>query len=388
MHLPRRHGGLGLTRFQLIGPLAYAASASTDENAPDQEALTDHLVKPIIDRLPEDAKHHLSSTKRAGASLWLQPLAVSKKPLCFALALGHRIRHFAGTVTRLRCEGCKTDLLHTEWDGHALGCARRKGYNATHRHNRVRTAIATTLRDCGVDVMEEVPITRDLRMDMVIMQDDGHELWVDVSVFATSSKTAQRMRIERLDATAEREKIKRYNDESGRQNSEFHPLILDVNGGYGNNAARVIARLAAVAGIEAHELMRAASFALQIGNGQIIAASRNYKARCLRQQSRARFVATNDLLATPGASDDDEPHASSRNHPAQSAASIGRSDKSTPIWHSTKGTAATPSSKNRTGLGTSEGTATYSATRALNNPPRWSRRRRCGVTDNGPMMYV
>jgi hypothetical protein len=307
MHLPRRVGGLGLTRYEVVGLLAYAASASTEPDAPDQESLTDELVKPLIDRLPPDAKKHVSSTRRPGASLWLQPLAVSHKPLCFALALQHRIRHFGGTIMRLRCDGCRCDLRHDQWDGHALGCTRRKGYNATHRHNRVRSAIATTLRDCGVDVSEEVAITRELRMDIVVRQDDGRELWLDLGIHATASKTGANRTVDQQGDRMESEKIRTYNQESDIQNAEFHPLILDVNCGYGSNAAKIIARLAAIAGIEAHDLMRAASFALQIGNGQIIAASRGYKARCDRQAARDRFVVGSEaLLATPNASDSDD----------------------------------------------------------------------------------
>ncbi len=127
-----------------------------------------------------------------------------------------------------------------------------------------------------------------------------------MGIFASASKSGANQTLEQQEGRAESRKITTYNNESDIQNTEFHPLIFDVNGGYGPNGAKVIARLAAIAGIEAHELMRAASFALQIGNGKIIAASRAYKARCHRQAARERFIVSDALLATPGASSDDD----------------------------------------------------------------------------------
>ena len=84
---------------------------------------------------------------------------------------------------------------------------------------------------------EEVAITRELRMDLVINQDDGRELWVDVGVFASGSKTGASQTLDQQEGRAESRKITTYQRESDIQNTEFHPLIFDVNGGYGNNGA-------------------------------------------------------------------------------------------------------------------------------------------------------
>jgi hypothetical protein len=147
-------------------------------------------------------QRHLSITKRAGATAWLRPFISCSRPQAFALALQHRIRHFGNITLRTRCNACETELDSDHWDAQALGCAQRKGYNVTHRHNRIRAAIARVFREHGTDVQEEVKVTDDLRMNLVIFQDNNREMWVDLTVFTTDSKSNLKKAVEDLDSKA------------------------------------------------------------------------------------------------------------------------------------------------------------------------------------------
>jgi hypothetical protein len=114
LHLPQRMGGMGLTSYQLIGPIAYQSSASTDPNAPDQRTLTDDFNEQYVEQLPDTIQRHLSITKRAGATAWLRPLTFCSRPQAFALALQHRIRHHGTITLRTRCNACETELDPTQ----------------------------------------------------------------------------------------------------------------------------------------------------------------------------------------------------------------------------------------------------------------------------------
>jgi hypothetical protein len=168
-HLPLRDSGLGLQRFEFIGPIAYAASTETDPDQPDQQTRTEEFNrKNVITALSPSAARHLESTRRRFASLWLKPPAPSRLGYAYGFALQHRVRFFGSKSSTQRCDGCHVELKHDQFDGHTLGCARRKGPAPTQRSARVVAAIANTLRDNGVDVATECSITPHLRMDIVV----------------------------------------------------------------------------------------------------------------------------------------------------------------------------------------------------------------------------
>jgi hypothetical protein len=132
-------------------------------------------------------------------------------------------------------------------------------------------------------VQQEVAITKDLRMDLVVCTPEGKELWIDLTVFGVDALSNSKKTLEQLDDAAETKKIKHYKHEADAQDAEFMALPMTVHGGFGQSAARVFAKLAAIASCEAIELVRAASYAIQIGNGQIMRNSRAFK--------RGRFLA-------------------------------------------------------------------------------------------------
>jgi hypothetical protein len=181
----------------------------------------------------------------------------------------------------------------------------RKGINATHRHNRVRGVIAQFLRAYGAEVVEEKSITKDLRMDLAIYQEDGKELWIDLTVATVNSKTAASKDIKTIDKQAEQRKHKTYDHEARKQECEFMPLVFDVNSGMGQNASAVIERLSSLSNAPQDELHRAISLAIQVANGRMIAAARYYKRRCTNAAKRDRFTtSTTGEQESPASSDD------------------------------------------------------------------------------------
>jgi hypothetical protein len=121
----------------------------------------------------------------------------------------------------------------------------RKGYNVTHRHNHIRSAIVPIFREHGTDVQEEVKVTDDLRMDLAIYQDNNREKWVDLTGFTTDSKSNLKKAVEELDNKTHTSKMARYSTEAERQNAEFTALPFNVHGGFGSHSASVFARFGA-----------------------------------------------------------------------------------------------------------------------------------------------
>jgi hypothetical protein len=68
LHLPQRMGGMGLTSYELIGPIAYGCSFFHRPNAPDQRTRTEQFKQNLVKQLPDALQRHLSITKRAGAT--------------------------------------------------------------------------------------------------------------------------------------------------------------------------------------------------------------------------------------------------------------------------------------------------------------------------------
>ena len=284
MHMPVALGGLGLQRFEWIAPLAFAASSSTDPDKPSQEELTANYNKELHGRLSREVKRHLDITNQDGASQWLVPKAHTcvRRP-GFALALQHRIRAHSGAQFTIRCDGCGTSLKHADFDGHVLGCARRKGYGPNYRHHRLRSAVKTLLLNAGIEVREEVHVTDSERMDLVVYLPGGTEIWLDVTVYGTDGKSQKHRDPMHLEEAAYQQKRRRYEEVAADQKTIFHPLPFSVYGGVGSETRRVLKKLAAIAELPMQEVLRATSFAIACANGRILAAARTYKTRAWRR---------------------------------------------------------------------------------------------------------
>ena len=284
MHLPRRCGGLGLSRFELVAPLAYKASSSKDPDAPDQEALTEDLNAGIIANLEPPCKRQLDSMARVSANHWLNPRGTVESKIgdswAFGLALQHRIRHFGPNELRARCDGCEIDLPHKDFDAHVLGCCRRTGHGAVSRHHRVKHAIASTLRDAGMDVQEEVKITANGAdiMDLVLFTNAG-EIWIDVTVLAVDAKSYRDMPRDSAERIAIHKKQRSYAEEARRQQTQFFALVFDVHAALSAEGAKILKKMAQLADADPIELLRNATLQLQVGNGRILATARDHKRR-------------------------------------------------------------------------------------------------------------
>jgi hypothetical protein len=284
-HLPQRDGGLGLQRYEFIGPIAYESSVETNPDEPDQETRTAEFnMKQVVPKLSEAATRHIENTSRWFASLWLSSYVPNRMGYAFGFALQHRVRFFGSKSSTQRCDGCNVELRHDQFDGHTLGCARRRGPAPSHRSARVVAQIANILRDQGLDVAQEVSITPDLRMDLVVYTRNGTQSWIDVTVFTTEGISTGRRTRDQNENRADTDKKRKYAEEALRQEATYETLAFDVHGSLSQKGVSVIKRLASQAEITSTELLRPTTHALQLANGEIIANARAAKDNKLRQK--------------------------------------------------------------------------------------------------------
>jgi hypothetical protein len=260
-------------------------NTNVQPDKPSQEELSAVFNLKLHGGLSREVKRHLDITAQDGARQWLVPRSHTcvRRP-GFALALQHRIRAYGAPSLSIGCDGCGLNLKHADFDGHVLGCARRKGYAPNYRHHRLRSAVKNLLLNAGVEVREEVHVTDSERMDLVIYLPGGTEIWLDVTVYGTDGKSQKHRDPMHLEEAAYQQKRRRYAEIAEDQKTIFHPLPFSVYGGAGSETRKVLRKLAAIADVTMQEVLRATSFAIACANGRILAAARTYKSRAWRRR--------------------------------------------------------------------------------------------------------
>ena len=161
-HLPRRDGGLGLTDFRLIAPLAFKASLGQclPESFPapvdSQKVATLLLNKSLLGNLGPLKTATRRETTVKGTAVWLveNALWISSH---FAAAVRYRLGAAAADdPAHLECAPCAATFSAEDHPTHVTGCVRRSGKNATMKHNRLVEISYSRLRSVGV-VCEKEP---------------------------------------------------------------------------------------------------------------------------------------------------------------------------------------------------------------------------------------
>ncbi len=122
-------------------------------------------------------------------------------------------------------------------------------------------------------------------MDLVIFLPNGKQHWIDVTVFTTDSLTGSRRERDSIEAESDRAKRRKYEEEAVKQHAVYETLAFDVHGSLSQKGASVLKGLARIADLTSSELLRPATHALQISNGEILATARGTKKRELIQKA-------------------------------------------------------------------------------------------------------
>jgi hypothetical protein len=296
--LPLKDGGLGLPMFVAIAELAYRCSSGAV--CAKQHAATAAYYERLLDSLPAEIIAHLKGWKHKYGSLWLRKLGALDDGACpvthgFAGALRLRLalHREVGSWRALpeittTCPGCDVIL-----DGipaaraHSIKCASWSGgFGITHRHHLLRDAFAQVLQEAGATVSKELPVGKDLAMDLAVSTPDGAYYWFDVGV---TSLAPEKM---------EKDKTLRYRQVALRHDADFHPLVFNTEGCPTPGCNAALLQLSCDFGVPVTRFMAAAIAAIMKGNGLVVAKAESHMREVVsKQPRRAAAAAAMDILS-------------------------------------------------------------------------------------------
>ena len=263
VHLPLKSGGLGLRAYATLAPQCYAASFNpTSDSEAARTKVIDMKLQEFVDS-DSRWKEHRQATARRHACGWLQqPSSLfAFKGLDFTRALQLRIRYAGEWPQQKTMEVCQCGFLSKspqDSETHLVGCSVHAGLGPSTRHNAVRDAVSTYLREHGATTMKEPQLDRQTRADLhVIIPDLGVDEVVDFVITNETSHSKPTMR------SAVARKNKKYDGKN--------VLIAEatVLGGLGNGFCRFIKAVSQGAG-QRHELQEIVLKTIQSLNGKIL----------------------------------------------------------------------------------------------------------------------
>ena len=319
-HLPRRDGGLGLTDFQLVAPLAYRASlgqavpAAFPEPVENQKVATALLNEQLVKELSPLRQLTLRETKTSdestGTSSWL--IANALWILAhFEAAIRYRICAAAADDPQtLECAPCRSLFSAEDHPTHVTGCVRRSGKNATRKHNRLVDISYGFLRAVGVVCEKEPrdykafvcdtcgekfskddsivharvcrnarfrPTGPDLRVEWAASSEnpaDWDNVVYDWTVVHATAPSHRRSNYKALFAAKKAEKEALYGDMVRANGEKFVVLCITSHGVMSKETVAFVARMAAATGKKEADIRMSILVALQQHNGAAIAQSR------------------------------------------------------------------------------------------------------------------
>ena len=234
--LPIRLGGCGLTNWANIREIAYSCSlAGTKQQDVQTKAHHELRVKALAES-NKDLQQHIDRCKPKGSSRFLTAgLSYgSLQPTSFALAILTRLRWqkrsaASGTI-QCRCGYPQKDVASTMPRDvliHQLGCVLNGG--VSDRHHSIVRYLLGLLRKCRFVADAEVPLSKELRMDIVAEGQD-ELLYIDVTVANCTSKTHEKKAFETLVKEKTAEKTKKYGAIAAEKGFTLHTFFVDTFG--------------------------------------------------------------------------------------------------------------------------------------------------------------
>lgn len=289
--LPIRDGGLGIAPFDVIGPLAYQASAGIIEAT--QRAVTTLFYDNLLSNLDPQIASHIKAWQHQHASMWLRKLGALEDANCqVSNGFGGALRLRLGLHLTLKdkwctpvfatmCPGCGKMLQDTATArDHAIRCASWSGgYGITNRHHLLRDSLANVLRDTGATVSVETQIGN-YRMDLVVSSIEGRHYWFDVGV--TGDKP---------DTMYER-KVKTYKALAAEHDAEFHPLVFNTEAKPHAVCKKVLNTISCDFDVPVSRLMACAVAAIITGNGLTVAKAEAHVRKSIAKRHPATQTAT------------------------------------------------------------------------------------------------
>ena len=266
IRMPIRHGGLGLHDWAERAEDAYQASINNeskrdiadDPYAPaEAKVKEDGMWEDMMDALKEENKPFFDHLKRSATNMstrWLvgDITAASSQPSnLFRAALLHRLR-WAGahpdhpTTFKCRCAYPQVKVRTTSYRDmvlHLAGCSKNGG--PTKRHHLVREALAGLLNRAGYSVQQEVPLSPELRMDIIATPHEGPAIFIDTTVPNTTGLSLRTKNMAQVDKAKDSEKSKKYEEYVKSVNGRYLTFTIDIHGKMSQTAKTFLSEVTA-----------------------------------------------------------------------------------------------------------------------------------------------
>ncbi len=315
-HLPRRNGGLGITDFRRIAPLAFKASLGQavrnafSEPVNCQKVATLIMNTALVEELGPLKKAIIKETKTKGCATWLVENALWVASH-FAAAIRYKLGAAAADdPANLECAPCAAVLSAEDHPTHVTGCVRRSGKNATKKHNRLVDIGYGKLRSVGVVCEKEPrdykafvcsgcggkfskedsivharacrnarfrPTGPDLRVEWGASADnalDQENIVYDWTVVHATAPSHRGSSLAALFAAKAAEKEALYGEMVRANGEKFVVLCISSHGVMSKETLAFVARIAAATGKTKKEIRASLLVALHQHNGAAIAQSR------------------------------------------------------------------------------------------------------------------
>ena len=162
VHLPRKDGGIGITRTQCVSHHMFGASADrslrvkTPEGLPtaDQQTRIAAYNKTLVTRIDgmgSLSKSHRTACSLSSSSQWMHRATSLLSPAQYSAMVRFRVVCYDSDVAEVStCQGCHRQYDARAYHAHKAGCARVLEDNATVTHNAVRDHLGKLALRAGV----------------------------------------------------------------------------------------------------------------------------------------------------------------------------------------------------------------------------------------------
>jgi hypothetical protein len=262
--LPLKMGGLAVTNWETLAPVAYLASSM----GRSQKNLTQALYTGL---LAADFKHvskhaGVQAAKAASSFLHVPKDAAKNAPLAVIAATLYRINWCGNDVRMAKCP-CSFEAERRSIWPHMVGCVKFARSNVNGRHHAIVRQLKTWCEEIGWSAQQEVTLDAESRIDLLV-DTCSRTVMVDVTVNSPQAKTWATLSQEAVVKRVTRGKVRsyaRHTSKEGELTVDLLTFYIDVFGalsaeateflrdierqrlGVGLSAAKMAERLAALA---------------------------------------------------------------------------------------------------------------------------------------------
>jgi len=239
--LPVKMGGLAVTDWEVLSPVAYRASSMGGS----QKVMTGLLFKTALTDRVACAKHAAMHAAKAASAYLLLPNETAKPhPTAVIAATLQRINWAGNDERGARCR-CGFEAERRNIWPHMAGCVAYPGSAVNGRHHALVRQLLLWCQDAGWAAQQEVVLDAKSRIDLLVDTED-RTVMVDVTVISPEAKTwaeLPREEVIRRVKLAKQRTYGRFTSNPGELRVELTTFYMDVWGSLSAEATQFLHEL-------------------------------------------------------------------------------------------------------------------------------------------------